>query len=166
MQFKKVEAINTESGYLAPERISEVVKYILEHFDQKTKRNNGFYSFNKLSNIAEVAKNQQAKEMKSKTRLNGFNSIFAVSSIEAAKLYYTEFKKQMKENPAYNLNIATIYSYGQNEEDPDGFIDDENSDDTNELDVSSRDFLEHAIQDYNETFNTAYDTSADKFPNY
>ncbi|MGN0655107.1 MAG: type I restriction endonuclease subunit R [Oscillospiraceae bacterium] len=163
---KKVEAINTESGYLAPERISEVVKYILEHFDQKTKRNNGFYTFNKLSNIAEVAKNQQAKEMKSKTRLNGFNSIFAVSSIEAAKLYYTEFKKQMKENPAYNLNIATIYSYGQNEEDPDGFIDDENSDDTNELDVSSRDFLEHAIQDYNETFNTAYDTSADKFPNY
>lgn len=163
---KKVEAINTESGYLAKERISEVVTYILEHFDQKTKRNNGFYAFNKLTNISEVAKNQLIFEKKQSMRLNGFNSIFAVSSIEAAKLYYTEFKRQMEENPALKLNIATIYSYGQNEEDPDGFLDDENSDDTSGLDLSSREFLERAIKDYNETFNTAYDTSTDKFPNY
>lgn len=167
MRDKKVEAINTESAMLAPQRISEVVSYILEHFDQKTKRNSGgFYSFNKLTNIEAVAKNQQTDEKKQPMHLNGFNSIFAVSSIDAAKLYYTEFKRQMKENPAYKLNIAIIYSYGQNEEDPDGFLDDENSDDTSGLDVSSREFLEYAIKDYNETFNTAYDTSADKFPNY
>ena len=163
---KKVEAINTESAMLAPERISEVVTYILEHFDQKTKRNNGFYTYNKLTNIEDVAKNQQIEEKKHKMRLNGFNSIFAVSSIEAAKLYYTEFKRQMDENPALKLNIATIYSYGQNEEDPDGFLDDENSDDASELDVSSREFLDKAIDDYNKMFNTSYDTSADKFPNY
>ena len=66
---------------LAPQRISEVVTYILEHFDQKTKRNNGFYTFNKLTNIADVAKSQLIDEKKQSMRLNGFNSIFAVSSI-------------------------------------------------------------------------------------
>ena len=94
---KKVEAINTESAMLAPQRISEIVTYILEHFDQKTKRNNGFYTFNKLTNIEDVAKNQMIAEKKQSLRLNGFNSIFAVSSIDAAKLYYTEFKRQMAE---------------------------------------------------------------------
>lgn len=163
---RKVEAINTESALMAPERISEVVEYILDHFDQKTKRNSGFYSFNKLTNIADVAKNQDTKEEKSKVKLNGFNSIFAVSSIEAAKLYYMEFQRQMAEHPEKKLNIATIYSYGQNEDDPDGFIDDEESDNTDGLDLTSREFLEKAIEDYNEIFNTAYDTSSDKFPNY
>lgn len=163
---KKVAAIDTESALLAPERISEIVAYILDHFDQKTKRNSGFYSFNKLKNIAAAAKSQDAKEEKQKVRLNGFNSIFAVSSIEAAKLYYTEFKKQMAQKPEKALKIAIIYSYGQNENDADGFIDDENSDSADELDVSSRDFLENAIKDYNKLFKTTYDTSADKFPNY
>ena len=166
-QDKQVEAIDTESALLAPARIAEVVSYILDHFDQKTKRNNGFYTFNKLVNIEEVAKAQNtAKEEKQKMKLNGFNSIFAVSSIEAAKLYYLEFKRQMAMRPGESLKIATIYSYGQNEEDPDGFIDDEDSDSTDGLDVTSREFLEAAIEDYNKTFNTAYDTSADKFPNY
>lgn len=163
---KQVEAINTDSALLAPERISEVVAYILEHFDHKTKRNSGFYTFNKLVNISEVAKKQDGKEEKQKVKLNGFNSIFAVSSIEAAKLYYTEFKRQMAEHPEKALKIATIYSYGQNEDDPDGFIDDEESDNTDGLDLTSREFLESAIKDYNETFNTAYDTSSDKFSNY
>ena len=163
---RQVEAINTESALMAPERISEVVTYILDHFDQKTKRGNGYYTFSKLMNIAEVAKNAGNQEKKEKMRLNGFNSIFAVSSIEAAKLYYMEFKRQMKEHPEKALKIATIYSYGQNEEDPDGFIDDENSDDTSALDLTSREFLETAIDDYNKTFGTAYDTSSDKFPNY
>ena len=165
---KRVEAINTESALLAPARISEVVAYILDHFDQKTKRNNGgFYTFNKLMNIEDVAKSRNdVKEDKQKMKLNGFNSIFAVSSIEAAKLYYLEFKRQMAIRPGTPLKIATIYSYGQNEEDPDGFIDDEDSDSTEGLDTSSRQFLEGAIKDYNKTFNTAYDTSADKFPNY
>lgn len=166
LKDKQVEAINTESALMAPERISEVVTYILDHFDQKTKRGNGYYTFSKLMNIAEVAKNTGNQEKKEKLRLNGFNSIFAVSSIEAAKLYYMEFKRQMKEHPEKALKIATIYSYGQNEEDPDGFIDDENSDDTSALDLTSREFLETAIDDYNKTFGTAYDTSSDKFPNY
>ena len=163
---KQVEAINTDSALLAPERISEVVTYILDHFDHKTKRNTGFYTFSKLTNISAVAKNQDTKEEKQKVKLNGFNSIFAVSSIEAAKLYYMEFKRQMAENPEKALKIATIFSYGQNEDDPDGFIDDEESDNTDGLDLTSREFLENAIKDYNEMFNTAYDTSSDKFPNY
>ena len=163
---KQVEAINTDSALLAPERISEVVTYILDHFDHKTKRNTGFYTFSKLTNISAVAKNQDTKEEKQKVKLNGFNSIFAVSSIEAAKLYYMEFKRQMAEHPEKALKIATIYSYGQNEDDPDGFIDDEESDNTDGLDLTSREFLEAAIKDYNEMFNTAYDTSSDKFPNY
>ena len=163
---KQVEAINTDSALLAPERISEVVTYILDHFDHKTKRNTGFYTFSKLTNISAVAKNQDTKEEKQKVKLNGFNSIFAVSSIEAAKLYYMEFKRQMEEHPEKALKIATIYSYGQNEDDPDGFIDDEESDNTDGLDLTSREFLEAAIKDYNEMFNTAYDTSSDKFPNY
>ena len=163
---KQVEAINTDSALLAPERISEVVTYILDHFDHKTKRNTGFYTFSKLTNISAVAKNQDTKEEKLKVKLNGFNSIFAVSSIEAAKLYYMEFKRQMAARPEDALKIATIYSYGQNEDDPDGFIDDEESDNTDGLDLTSREFLEYAIKDYNETFNTAYDTSSEKFPNY
>jgi type I restriction enzyme R subunit len=163
---KAVEAINTEKALLAPPRITEVTRYILEHFDQKTKRNNGFYTFNKLQNIAAVAKDSYTEEKKEKISLNGFNSIFAVSSIDAAKLYYTEFKKQMKAHPELSLKIATIYSYAANEEDPDGFLDDESSDDTEGLDTTSREFLEGAIADYNEMFGTAYDTSADKFPNY
>ena len=163
---KQVEAINTESALLAPKRIADIVTYILDHFDQKTKRNTGFYTYNKLTNISAVAKNQDTKEEKQKVKLNGFNSIFAVSSIEAAKLYYMEFKRQMAEHPEKALKIATIYSYGQNEDDPDGFIDDEESDNAEGLDVTSREFLEIAIKDYNEMFNTAYDTSSDKFPNY
>lgn len=163
---KQVEAINTESALLAPERISEIVTYILDHFDHKTKRNTGFYTFSKLTNISAVAKNQETKEEKQKVKLNGFNSIFAVSSIEAAKLYYMEFKRQMAAHPEKALKIATIFSYGQNENDPDGFIDDEESDNTDGLDLTSREFLEAAIKDYNEAFNTAYDTSSDKFPNY
>ncbi len=162
---KQVEAIDTESALMAPQRISEVVTYILEHFDQKTKRGDT-YSFRKLMNIEAVAKDGHILEEKAKLRLNGFNSIFAVSSIDAAKLYYTEFNKQMAAHPEYEIKIATIYSYGQNEEDPDGFLDDENSDDTSGLDVTSREFLEDAIQDYNKMFGTSYDTSADKFPNY
>lgn len=163
---KQVEAINTESALMAPERISEVTAYILEHFDQKTKRGEGYYTFSKLMNIEDVARNSVTKEQKEKMRLTGFNSIFAVSSIDAAKLYYTEFKKQMAAHPEKALKIATIYSYGQNEEDPDGFLDDENSDDTSALDTTSREFLEMAIEDYNKMFGTMYDTSSEKFPNY
>ena len=163
---KEVEAINTEKAMLAPQRITNVVEYILTHFDQKTLRSNGYYTFSKLTNIANIVKGSDIAEQKSKVRMNGFNSIFAVSSVEAAKLYYAEFKKQMNEHPELSLKIATIYSYAANEEDPDGFLDDESSDDTEGLDLTSREFLENAIADYNKEFGTAYDTSAEKFPNY
>ena len=160
---EKVEAIDEQSALLAPERIAGVVSYILEHFNQKTKHGN-YYGFNKTTNVADVVAGKTKES--SKTQINGFNSILAVSSIEAAKLYYMEFKRQMAECAAPKLKIATIFSYAANEAEPDGFIDDEDSDSTDGLDLTSREFLEEAINDYNEMFNTAYDTSTAKFPNY
>lgn len=166
---KEVWDIDREKAFMKLERISGVVKYILEHFAQKTKRDDKAYQFRKLLNIEQVAKAKRgtnAQELKNQIYLKGFNSIFAVSSIEAAKAYYTEFQKQMKEHPEYAIKIATIYSFAQNEEEEEGMLGEENSDDTNGLDASSRDFLEKAIKDYNEYFGTKYDTSSEKFPNY
>lgn len=146
IEDKKVSDIDREAILASPERLENIVRYIREHFDQKTKRN----SFYKLKD----------------RRLAGFNSIFAVSSIDVAKKYYAEFKRQLADQPSdKQLKIATIYSFGVNDEDADGMID-ENSEDTSGLDVSSRDFLEKAIADYNEMFGTSYDTSSDKFQNY
>jgi type I restriction enzyme R subunit len=121
-----------------------------------------------VTNVEELAKDKKKKveEERSKSLLNGFNSIFAVQNIPMAKQYYLEFMKQMEELPANKrLRIATIFSYGANEADPDD-EGDENSDNTEGLDASSREFLERAIKDYNKMFGTSYDTSADKFPNY
>lgn len=154
----------------APERITEIVKYILEHFQQKTKRDRESFDFSVLTNVQEVAsakKRDEVVEKKQSRKMRGFNSIFAVSSIDAAKLYYTEFQKQMKELPeAGKLRVATIYSYGVNEAENDDFVEDENSENTDGLDKSSRDFLDKAIDDYNGMFGTSYDTSSDKFQNY
>lgn len=160
--------INREKAMMAPERISLVTKYILEHFDQKTYRGDKTYIYNILTNIEDVAsgKNGAVEEIKRKQRVSGFNSIFAVSSVSMAKLYYEEFKKQMKADPTKKLRIATIFSYGANEEESDGMLDEENPEDTSALDQLSRDFLESAIEDYNKEFHTAYDTSSDKFQNY
>lgn len=145
---KMVNDIDREKALLSKERISNVVAYILEHFNQKTKRNEYY----------------QLKER----RLRGFNSIFCVQSIEAAKLYYTEFKKQMALLPSdQQLKIATIYSYAANEaDDENGFMGDENNEDTASLDMVSKDFLQQAVYDYNQIFSTNYDISADKFQNY
>ena len=165
---KDVWDIDREKAYLAPERISKVVTYILEHFAQKTKRDKG-YQFRQLVNVEEVAKAKNGldtQEIKNKKLVKGFNSILAVSSVEAARLYYTEFQKQMKARPEQAIKIATIYSFAPNEEEDNGFLGEENSDDTSALDSSSRDFLEGAIKEYNAYFGTNYDTSADKFPNY
>lgn len=146
IEDKKVKDIDREAALVAPERLANIVRYIREHFDQKTKRN----SFYKLKD----------------RRLAGFNSIFAVSSIDTAKKYYAEFKKQLADVPSdKKLKLATIYSFGVNDEDLDGMID-ENSEDTSGLDASSRDFLESAIADYNAMFGTSFDTSSDKFQNY
>ena len=165
---KSVWDIDREKAYMAPQRIELVTRYILEHFDQKTYRGDKTYLFNTLTNIAEVAsgKNGAVEEIKQKQRLSGFNSIFAVASVPMAKLYYQEFKKQMAADPTKKLRIATIYSYGANEEETDGILDEENSEDTSALDQNSRDFLEAAIRDYNEMFHTNYSTNSDKFQNY
>lgn len=166
---EKVWDIDRDAVWNAPERISKVVEYILNNFNRKTYRNEKSYTYNSLLNIQEVASSKdrdKVEEIKQKLRLSGFNSIFCVSSVEAAKLYYTEFKKQMAANPSKALKIATIYSYGANEAEEDGILDEENSEDTTSLDASSRDFLDGAIKDYNATFGTSYDTSSDKFQNY
>lgn len=166
----KVWDINREKALAAPERISRIVSYILEHFNQKTMRNDRSYSYNILTNVADIAKAKNRKdidEIKQKVRLTGFNSIFAVSSIPFAKLYYEEFRKQMAENPLQKLKIATIFSFGMNGDDnSDDGVFDENPEDTSRLDKSDRDFLESAIDDYNKMFGTSYDTSSDKFQNY
>ena len=165
---KEVWDIDREKAYLAPERITKVVEYILDHFDQKTKRNERAYQFRHLVNVSEVAaaKSGDVEEIRNKVHVKGFNSIFAVSSVEAAKLYYAEFKKQMTEHPEKAIKIATIFSFAANEGEVDGMLDEENSDSTADLDASSRDFLEGAIREYNEYFGTNYDTSSQKFPNY
>ena len=160
--------INREKAMMAPKRIQLVTSYILEHFDQKTYRGDKTYIYNTLVNIKEVAsaKRDEVEEIKRKQRISGFNSIFAVASVPMAKLYYREFQKQMAEDPTKKLRIATIFSYGANEEEADGILDEENSEDTSALDQPSREFLEEAIRDYNEMFHTNYDTSSEKFQNY
>ena len=169
---EEVYGIDRERALLAPARVELVTRYILEHFDQKTKRNSKAYVFNRTTNVSELARAKdklKVEEIKQKVRLSGFNSIFAVASIPAAKAYYTEMKRQMEALPEEKrLRIATIYSYGANEgeEEYSGVLDDENNEDTSMLDQSSRDFLDAAIDDYNAMFGTNYDTSDDKFQNY
>ena len=169
---EQVWDIAREKAMMAPERIKLVTEYILNNFDRKTYRGDKTYIYNTLTNISEVAsvKNGAVEEIKEKQRVSGFNSIFAVSSVPMAKLYYQEFKKQMEADPTKKLRIATIYSYGANEAEYDegtsGVLDEENSEDTSALDQSSRDFLEMAIKDYNEMFHTNYSTDSDKFQNY
>ena len=166
---EQISAIDREKAMASPERVSQVVKYILEHFDQKTKRSS-FYSFRVLDDIHKVAsarKGAGVSEHKTEQKLGGFNAMFAVASIPMAKAYYNEFKRQQAELPeTQRLKIATIYSYGANEEEIDGILAEENPESTTQLDQQSRDFLEGAIQDYNKMFSTNYDTSSDKFQNY
>ncbi|MEK7259619.1 MAG: DEAD/DEAH box helicase family protein, partial [Pseudomonadota bacterium] len=143
---KKVPAIDTERALLAPERMNQVVAYIREHFDQKTKRNASYRHDGK--------------------RLIGFNSLFATASIDAAKRYYAEFVEQQKALPvAQRLKVGLIFSFAANEEESDGLLGEE-AFETEGLDQSSRDFLDKAIADYNALFGTSFDTSADKFQNY
>ena len=144
IQDKKVNAIDIEKAMSDPNRIKEIVSYIIKHFEQKTMRN----------------KHYEVKEQ----RLSGFNSIFAVSSIPMAKKYYLEFKKQLEEKNK-NLTIATIFSYSANEEENTDNLDDE-SFDTENLDLGSREFLEEAISDYNKKFGTNFDASSDGFQLY
>lgn len=145
MNDKEVQAINTEEVLSSHERVSNVVNYIIEHFDQKTKRNS-FYDL----------KGQ---------RVNGFNSMFAVASIPMAKKYYLEFKKQLEQKHK-DLTIATIFSFAVNEEDTvNGILDDEGFE-TDLLDQSSREFLDYAIGEYNKKFKTNYSSDGNGFQDY
>jgi type I restriction enzyme R subunit len=160
---KKVYSIDREKALADPQRISEIVSYVLEHFDQKTKRNS-YYTFSAKWEEADKHNPKKMIEKRETRRVAGFNSIFAAASIPMAIRYYNEFKKQITEKNR-NLTIATIFSFSANEEEPDGLLPEEDFNMEN-LDQSSRDFLEAAIQDYNSTFSTNYDTSSNKFQNY
>lgn len=141
---KEVEGIATETALLSPKRISAIVDYVLDHYDQKTKRTAGY-------------------KLKGKA-VYGFNSLFAAQSIPAAIRYYDEFKKQIQEK-RLNLKIATIFTYSPNEAEQSGLMPDESLE-TDEMDATSRDALDRAIMDYNLMFHTNYSTDGDKFENY
>ncbi len=148
---KQVSAIDTEAALLAPERVAKVVDYILEHFDQKTRRNESY-------------------EL-DKRRVLGFNSILATQSISAAKAYFLAFKKAQAEKPLdQRLKVATIFSFAANEaEAEETGLTAEEEFETAHLDASSRDFLESAIADYNAMFNMNFSTRSDSengFENY
>lgn len=142
----EVSAIDTEKALLAPERINKIASYILEHFSQKTRRNESY----KLKN----------------RRVAGFNSLMATASIEAAKRYYLAFKTLQADTPEeLKLKIGIIYSYAQNEDEPDGLLPEEEFE-AEKLDESSRDFLEAALKDYNQIFATNWNTSGESFQSY
>ncbi len=143
---KQVPGIDTEAAMLDPRRVREVVAYILEHFDQKTKR----------------AVSYQVKDR----RVRGFNSLFATASIGAAKRYYSMFQELQAERvPDQRLRVALVYSYAPNGVEPDGLLAEEDFE-TRGLDVSSRDFLDGAIADYNQMFRVNYDSSSKGFQDY
>jgi type I restriction enzyme R subunit len=143
---KQVSAIDTERALLDPQRLGQVTSYTLEHFDQKTKR---------AQHYALAGK-----------RVRGFNALFATASIDAAKRYYNQFTLQQQDLPPdRRLKVGLIFSYAPNEGVGDDYLDEEGFE-TSALDQSSRDFLEDAIQDYNDMFGTSFDTSADRFQNY
>ena len=167
IEEEQIRTIDRQAVFEAPERIEQVAKYILKHFDQKTYRGGKTYTHLTLTNIADVASSLRdtIKEQKQAQRLSGFNSIFAVGSVRMAKLYYDTFRRLMENNPQ-KLKIAVIYSYAPNEDEETGLLGEENAEDTSNLDATARDFLEEAIKDYNALFQTTYDTSSEKFQNY
>ena len=136
---KKLSAAENKQALLHPDRISEITQYILNNFHQKTHR------------LHPGAK--------------GFNAMFAVSSVDAAKAYYECFKEQQKgrDKP---LKVATIFSFAANEEqDAIGDIQDESLD-TSAMNSSAKEFLTAAIKDYNALFGTSFSVDGDGFQNY
>ena len=132
---------------LHPERISKIVEYILKVYNTKTHRNEYY-------NIKQK-------------RLNGFNAIFAVQSVEAAKLYFEEFQKQQENLPEEKrLKVATIYSFAANEErNAIGDIPDENFE-PSAMESTAKEFLDKVISDYNDYFKTNFSTNGNEFQNY
>ncbi|WP_416738132.1 type I restriction endonuclease subunit R [Mycoplasmopsis meleagridis] len=164
---KQVNNINTDEVLIHPKRIENIVSYILEHYDQKTKTKES-YHFNKLLNTDEIVKNKQVKEIKKFTELRGFNSIFAVANIDFARAYYNELRKQNFEK-AKNLKISTIFTYSLNKEQIDEFgeLDDEDFENIQKIEGNDRDFLQAVMNDYNNMFNTTFNLKdSESFQNF
>ena len=141
---KQVSAIDKENALLAPERIEQIVAYIREHFDQKTKRASHYSLEGK--------------------RVRGFNSLLATASIDAARRYYNHFYLQQQDLPSdQRLKVGLIYSFAPNQALGDDLLAEEDFD-TDALGLDAREFLEHAIQDYNDLFGTSFDTTCGQVP--
>ena len=144
---EKVRAIDTASALEAPERIEKNSKYILDRFDQKTMHGRKIVSSNGMS------------------FRNGFNAMLACQSISMARKYYERIGKLLDEADR-KLNVAIIYSCSPNSGfDDGGFIADDDFD-VSRLSESDRDFLQSAIDDYNERFKTTFSIDGDGFDNY
>lgn len=136
---KKLSAAENKQALLHPDRIREITQYILNNFRQKTHR---LHAGNK-----------------------GFNAMFAVSSVDAAKLYYESFRVLQKDSDK-PLRVATIFSFAANEEqDAIGDIQDE-SFEVSAMDSSAKEFLSGAIADYNALFKTNFSVDSNGFQNY
>ncbi|WP_424928132.1 type I restriction endonuclease subunit R [Amaricoccus tamworthensis] len=136
---KKLSAAENKQALLHPERIREVSQYILNNFRQKTHR-------------------MQAGS-------SGFNAMFAVSSVDAAKLYY-ETLNALQAGSEKPLKIATIFSFAANEQqDAIGDIQDE-SFDVSAMNSSAKEFLSAAVKDYNSFFKTNFGVDSGGFQNY
>ncbi|MDP8051566.1 type I restriction endonuclease subunit R [Pasteurella atlantica] len=136
---QKLTTYENKQALLHPQRINEITNYILSNFHQKTHRFT--------------------------TQSKGFNAMFAVSSVEAAKLYYDAFKRLQK-TAHKPLKVATIFSFTPNEEqDAKGNIADESFDVT-AMNTSSKEFLTMAIDDYNRKFQTNFSVESKSFQNY
>ncbi|MCL4277749.1 MAG: type I restriction endonuclease subunit R [Ignavibacteria bacterium] len=136
---KKLSAAENKQALLHPDRIREITQYILSNFRQKTHR---LHAGNK-----------------------GFNAMFAVSSVDAAKLYYECFRELQKTSDK-PLRVATIFSFAANEEqDAIGDIQDE-SFDVSAMNSSAKEFLSAAIADYNALFKTNFSVDSNGFQNY
>ena len=136
---KKLTAAENQKAFLHPARIREISQYILQNYKFKTHRTRGGNT--------------------------GFNAMFAVNSVDAAKLYYEELNKQQKQtdNP---LKIATIFSFAANEEqNAIGEIPDENFE-PSAMDATAKEFLTKAIEDYNAMFRTSFGVDSKEFQNY
>lgn len=137
--LEKLTSLEKKQAFLQPKRIEQIAQYVLDNFKQKTHRFN--------------AGN------------NGFNAMFAVSSVDAAKAYYQTFK-QLQSAVKNPLKIVTIFSFAANEEqDAIGDIVDE-SFEVEAMNSSAKEFLKSAIDDYNNYFATNYDVDAKSFQNY
>ena len=136
---KKLSALENEQALLHPDRIQEISQYILTHFKQKTHR---------------LQPNSK-----------GFNAMFAVSSVDAAKLYYETLNRLQKDTDK-PLKIATIFSFAANEpQNAIGEIADE-SFEVSAMNSTAKEFLQSAINDYNAMFGTSFDLSSKSFQNY